>query len=256
MNASGNIVAKYEYSPFGRIVSASGSYVDANPFRFSSEYYDVETGLVYYNYRYYNVESGRWLSRDPIEEVGGINLYGFVDNNGVNAWDNLGLEDDPVQDFLRERGQDAKEAQKAADNLALDLWKGYIGGSLAALNSKIRSALDAIKRFLQREKDTPCNCKITKKPVGRQKNKLEPDANATGDHTTIKRDSDGNITGYETWTQNPRNPSGFDSVKRVDIAPGGPHYNKILDKDVPTPHVHGKDIPGGVRPADHCEIPK
>jgi len=33
-----------------------------------------------------------WPSRDPIEEEGGINLYGFVGNNGVNGWDILGLK--------------------------------------------------------------------------------------------------------------------------------------------------------------------
>ncbi len=33
-----------------------------------------------------------WPSRDPIEEMGGINLYGFVGNNGVNGWDILGLD--------------------------------------------------------------------------------------------------------------------------------------------------------------------
>ena len=31
-----------------------------------------------------------WPSRDPIQERGGVNLYGFVGNNGVNQWDYLG----------------------------------------------------------------------------------------------------------------------------------------------------------------------
>jgi hypothetical protein len=35
--------------------------------------------------------TGRWPSRDPIEERGGMNLYGFVGNNGVSSWDRLGL---------------------------------------------------------------------------------------------------------------------------------------------------------------------
>ena len=90
MDASGNIVAKYEYSPFGKIVAQSGSYAETNPFRFSSEYHDDETALVYYNYRYYNTTLGRWLSRDPIEEEGGYNLYGMVDNNPIVFWDENG----------------------------------------------------------------------------------------------------------------------------------------------------------------------
>ena len=50
--------------------------------------------LNYYGYRYYDPENGRWLNRDPIEERGGVNLYAFVSNNGVNAWDLLGKEED------------------------------------------------------------------------------------------------------------------------------------------------------------------
>jgi uncharacterized protein RhaS with RHS repeats len=40
---------------------------------------------------FYNTETGRWLSRDPIGEKGGLNLYGFVNNDPVNSWDKLGL---------------------------------------------------------------------------------------------------------------------------------------------------------------------
>jgi hypothetical protein len=48
--------------------------------------------MLYYGYRYYSPELGRWLSRDPIQESGGINLYGVVGNDPVNAWDYLGLK--------------------------------------------------------------------------------------------------------------------------------------------------------------------
>ncbi len=46
--------------------------------------------VMYYGYRFYDPETGRWPSRDPIEEKGGFNLYGFVGNAGVNRWDILG----------------------------------------------------------------------------------------------------------------------------------------------------------------------
>ena len=64
--------------------SASFDIVALNPFRFSSEYYDSELDLVYYNYRHYSPSLGRFLSRDPIEEQGGLNLYEdqvLIDNN-------------------------------------------------------------------------------------------------------------------------------------------------------------------------------
>jgi len=66
---------------------ASGTIPNRFAFRFSSEYHDSETGLVYYNYRYYSPELGRWLSRDPIGENGGYNLYAMVGNDPVNYWD-------------------------------------------------------------------------------------------------------------------------------------------------------------------------
>ncbi len=50
------------------------------PFQWSSEFYDPELGLVYSNYRHYSPTTARWLSRDPIEEMGGLNLYCFCGN--------------------------------------------------------------------------------------------------------------------------------------------------------------------------------
>ena len=63
-----------------------------SPFRFSTNYDDDESDLLYYGYRYYNPSTGRWLSRDPIEEQGGVNLYGYVRNNPINYGDALGLK--------------------------------------------------------------------------------------------------------------------------------------------------------------------
>ena len=99
--ANGNISAKYEYGPFGEVFCSVGDMAKVNPFQFSTKYTDSETDLVYYGYRYYSPSLGRWLSRDPIEEQGGLNLYGFVNNDPVNMWDRLGLaayrvgDDDP-----------------------------------------------------------------------------------------------------------------------------------------------------------------
>jgi RHS repeat-associated protein len=51
------------------------------------------SGVRYYGFRYYNPSTGRWPSRDPIGERGGLNLYGMVGNNPVNLWDLLGMVD-------------------------------------------------------------------------------------------------------------------------------------------------------------------
>jgi hypothetical protein len=50
-----------------------------------------------YLYRFYDPLSERWLNRDPIEELGGMNLFAFVDNCPVNYGDPFGL--DPGQTF-------------------------------------------------------------------------------------------------------------------------------------------------------------
>ncbi len=90
VNESGALANHYEYTPFGKLINE----VEAieNPFKFSSEYADTETGLIYYNYRYYNPATGKWLKRDPIQEQGGLNLYGFVGNNSVSYFDLFGLD--------------------------------------------------------------------------------------------------------------------------------------------------------------------
>jgi len=87
-----NVLAEYEYSPFGKIISQSGSMADEFDFRFSTRQFDTETGLIYYGFRYYSPDLGRWMSRDPIGELGGVNLYGFVGNDPVNGFDVLGLK--------------------------------------------------------------------------------------------------------------------------------------------------------------------
>ncbi len=87
----GYVVAAYEYAPFGGLVSGMGNYAEANPFRFSTKYADDVAGLYYYGYRYYSPELGRWMSRDPIGEEGGLNLYGFVGGNPLNVVDFFGL---------------------------------------------------------------------------------------------------------------------------------------------------------------------
>lgn len=96
-NASdGSLVAAYEYDPSGNTLRSSGSYAHQNPFRFAGKYHDLETGLVYYGYRYYSPSLGRFINRDPLGEAGGINLMAHAGNDAINRWDILGLDDDEV----------------------------------------------------------------------------------------------------------------------------------------------------------------
>ncbi|MBL9166811.1 MAG: RHS repeat-associated core domain-containing protein [Verrucomicrobiales bacterium] len=83
--------AHYEYGPFGEVTRASGMIAKSNPMRFSTKCQDEESDLLYYGYRFYNASTGGWLSRDPVQESGGINLYGFVYNDPLLKFDPDGL---------------------------------------------------------------------------------------------------------------------------------------------------------------------
>jgi RHS repeat-associated protein len=89
--STGTSSASYEYDPFGQTLKSTGEYANQNPFGFSTKYLDQETGLIYYGHRFYNPQAGRWISKDPIGEDGGSNVYGFINNDGVNRSDYLGL---------------------------------------------------------------------------------------------------------------------------------------------------------------------
>ncbi len=90
---TGASAATYRYDAFGNTLVATGSYAAANRYRFSTKPLDNEIAnapLYYYGYRYYDPITGRWPSRDPIAERGGLNLYGFVRNSPQHKIDVLG----------------------------------------------------------------------------------------------------------------------------------------------------------------------
>jgi RHS repeat-associated protein len=92
INSSQAVVAKYLYDAFGNVLSASGLLADANRYQFSSKEKDLNSGLVYYLYRFYDPNLQRWVNRDPVAEDGGINLYEFAGDNAVTQYDAFGLD--------------------------------------------------------------------------------------------------------------------------------------------------------------------
>jgi RHS repeat-associated protein len=117
LTATGAIAAHFEYDPFGNTTINTDS---SNQFtyKFSTKPQDVETGLYYYGYRYYDAKLGRWPSRDPIQETGGMNVYGIVNNDLIGQIDVLGegpikeipdwhhLIPDSLLNYLQRRGID------------------------------------------------------------------------------------------------------------------------------------------------------
>jgi RHS repeat-associated protein len=65
-------------------------------FGFAGMQYHAASGLYLTMYRVYDPQTGRWLSKDPIREEGGVNLYAHVGGNPVNWVDLLGLR--PLND--------------------------------------------------------------------------------------------------------------------------------------------------------------
>jgi RHS repeat-associated protein len=97
LNQDQSVGARYTYDPYGRILTSSGALSAANQIRFSSKQWinhgnGSTTVLYYYGYRFYVPELQRWVSRDPIAENAGGNLYAMIYNMPINGVDPMGLE--------------------------------------------------------------------------------------------------------------------------------------------------------------------
>ena len=128
-SVSNAVEAEFEYGPFGESLLGEGS---THRFGFSTKYRDKETDLLYYGFRYYDPEDGRWPNRDPIEEQGGLNLYGMVGNDPVNFVDVLGLSPCP----------ESCDDLKARIDLNYKLFNIASDGLRETLDNQYDSALD------------------------------------------------------------------------------------------------------------------
>lgn len=89
---TGNLVVQYTYDSWGKVLTVGGALAStvgaANPIRYRGYYYDTETGLYYLSSRYYDPETGRFISPDVVAEEG--NLYAYCVNDPVNRADDSG----------------------------------------------------------------------------------------------------------------------------------------------------------------------
>ncbi len=96
VNGNSEIVEYYYYDAFGNFKIMDDYYlwipesVYGNRFLFQGREYDYDTALYYFRARWYEPETGRWLSPDPIGISGGLNLYAFCENAPVNFVDPMG----------------------------------------------------------------------------------------------------------------------------------------------------------------------
>ena len=97
---NGEVTERYQFSAFGlRIIlnpdfTVRAASECAMEFSFQGQFEDIETGWMNYGYRYYLPALGRWACKDPIGEIGGMNLYEMTNNDALNQTDFIGL--DPV----------------------------------------------------------------------------------------------------------------------------------------------------------------
>jgi len=111
-DSSGTPVERYAYDAYGLVTVTSGTGTATAPnawgtphsaignsWMFTGRQVDEETGLYYYRARYYDPAKGRFLQRDPMEYVDGMNLYEYVRSNPLKVSDSLGLKKCCVDTF-------------------------------------------------------------------------------------------------------------------------------------------------------------
>jgi RHS repeat-associated protein len=131
----GRLLAHYEYDPYANLTGSTGDYADENPVRFSTKYWDNETGLGYWGYRYYSPSLGRWISRDPIGQRGGAALYTYGVNDPIGRYDRLGLIDEGVPPWPPGHERvDEREIEKQY----LDKWTGRCARDLKRVCGKYK----------------------------------------------------------------------------------------------------------------------
>jgi RHS repeat-associated protein len=115
-NSNGTLSNTYTYDSFGRLSASTGNLV--NPVQYTGREFDSETTLFYFRARYYDRNTGRFVSEDPSGFAGGFNFYAYVQNDPNDSADPSGLCPSPCND-LPAHPQDANVIQnmwQAQDN--------------------------------------------------------------------------------------------------------------------------------------------
>ena len=186
ISLDGEIIAAYEYAPFGAVTALHGVSATHNPWRFSSEYAEDDTSTVYYNYRHYGILDGRWIGRDVEGESGGLGLYTFVGNNFVET-DYLGNMGIPggcnvavvmlIDAYMKMRKANTRGADKWFHCMGM-CRASYFCPSVRAM-AILRELFDHAKRLWQERENT--NEEILEAMIEQFKDSLsDMEANETG----------------------------------------------------------------------------
>jgi RHS repeat-associated protein len=167
----GATVARFDYDPYGRSTAVTSNTLP--DFNFTGLYRHAASNLDFAVFRAYDPDLGRWLNRDPIAELGGINMYSYVANDALNLRDPVGEQAnqkslcDPEwvemngytkeqidKELARTRALEKAGGECYVDTslMALGMMKGVAKGKPAIdqLFDKCRAAYnDAIKHFVK-----------------------------------------------------------------------------------------------------------
>lgn len=179
-DADGTVKERYAFSAFGVRTILNPDFTTRNSsecdfvFGFQGQFLDQESGLMNYGYRYYVSYLGRWSSKDPIEEKGGVNLYGMVGNGPLNRIDYLGLISGPFgdccepgtkrkakykKDYLSIDGMDPSDVDEsrkdAEDTLSTRPWNRnpYDAGTKGAARAAVGGYFDHLQSIAQKMQD-------------------------------------------------------------------------------------------------------
>jgi RHS repeat-associated protein len=159
----GRLVRSPEERNF-RVIGAVNQWLQPVPQKMSTTTSGAINRIFYHRRYDYNAVSGVfiWLNRDPIQEAGGLNLYGYVRNNPINRIDTLGLCDNLPKDLIDQQLNlmdllDYLEALNAEDPLAeiaiitikSALASAAIDAGEAALNPLNSAATSALNSAIQ-----------------------------------------------------------------------------------------------------------
>jgi len=142
---SGVVAESYSYDAYGkRTITFSRNQTPLQEYGFTGRRIDTETGLMYFRARYYSPELGRFISRDPLAFIDGMNLYagyfamhGMIDPMGLNSCENSisNVVDEFAEDYMEknhfrdDRGEFAKiHLTSSMPFLALPLPLGHVVG--------------------------------------------------------------------------------------------------------------------------------
>jgi len=144
VNSAGVVQARYDYDAWGNRTKISGTF-DADV-GYTGHVHHQPSGLILTWFRAYDPGIGRWLSRDPIGESGGINLYGYVENSPINAVDPFGLS---LADYMERQRQavnyNSSDPNRACGGSGMDGGAGYGTAMLTGLVAAVAwAAADAI----------------------------------------------------------------------------------------------------------------